>query len=182
MIRFINDGVFMKCKCGVFDIPSSYGINNTSGSHSTITCTTISPGISAGSSITLKPGELWTVPYTGSPTATTKASKDDSEKPDLSLIPYSAQIAEAKAMMVGAKKYGRDDFRNKPGTITEHIAAILRHAQSYLDGEDLCPVDGQPHLGSIRARTGIMIEQQKLGLLLDDRFKNKNTVKRPEEK
>jgi hypothetical protein len=100
-----------------------------------------------------------------------KALKNDQEKPDLSLIPYIGQIIEAKAFMVGEKKYGRYNYC-KGHKVSQLIAAILRHANAYNQGEENDPVDGQPHLGSIKACCSMLARQAELGTLIDDRFKS----------
>lgn len=98
------------------------------------------------------------------------AAKNDQEKVDLSLIPYVAQIAEAKAFMVGEKKYGRYNYC-KGHKSSQLVAAAQRHLLAWFNGEELDPVDGQPHLGSVRACISMILRQQELGTLKDDRFK-----------
>jgi len=100
-----------------------------------------------------------------------QASKNDKQKPDLSLIPYVAQIAEAQAFMVGEQKYGRYNYC-KGHKASQLMAALLRHAYAWFEGEENDPVDGQPHLGSVRACCAMLLRQQELGTLIDDRHKN----------
>lgn len=99
-----------------------------------------------------------------------KASKNDQSKVDLSLIPYIAQIAEAKAFQVGEKKYGRYNYC-KGHNASQLIAAAQRHLLAWFQGEENDPIDGQPHLGSVRACMAMLLRQQELGTLIDDRFK-----------
>lgn len=99
-----------------------------------------------------------------------KASKNDKEKPDLSLIPYSGMIIEAQAFMVGEKKYGRYNY-TKGHKTSQLIAAIMRHASAYMQGEDNDQIDGQPHLGSIKACCSMIEEQKRLNTHVDDRPK-----------
>lgn len=99
-----------------------------------------------------------------------KASKNDKEKPDLALIPAIALEAEARAFMVGEKKYGRYNFY-KGHTASQLIAALIRHATAWNEGEENDPIDGQPHLGSVRACAAMLLQQQKLGTLKDNRYK-----------
>lgn len=100
----------------------------------------------------------------------TGAKKNDKEKPDLSLIPLISQIAEAKAFMVGEKKYGRYNYC-EGHKASQLIAALVRHAYAWFEGEENDPVDGQPHLGSVKACVSMILRQQELGTLKDDRFK-----------
>ncbi len=99
-----------------------------------------------------------------------KASKNDQAKIDLSLIPYIAQVAEAKAFQVGEKKYGRYNYC-KGHKASQLIAAAQRHLLAWFQGEENDPVDGQPHLGSVRACMAMLLRQQELGTMIDDRFK-----------
>lgn len=99
-----------------------------------------------------------------------KASKNDKEKIDLSLIPYVAQQAEAKAFQVGEKKYGRYNYC-KGHKASQLVAAAQRHLLAWFQGEENDPIDGQPHLGSVRACTAMLLRQMELGTMIDDRFK-----------
>jgi len=103
-------------------------------------------------------------------TTEVKASKHDSEKADLSLIPRVALEAAARAFMVGEKKYGRYNFY-KGHDASQLIAALLRHATAWMEGEETDPQDGQHHLGSVIACASMIMQQQKLGTLRDNRFK-----------
>lgn len=105
-----------------------------------------------------------------------KAAKNDKDKLDLSLIPKVAMEAEAKAFMVGERKYGRYNYM-KGHKVSQLMAALLRHAMAYNEGEENDPIDGQPHLGSIRACTAMILKQKELGTLIDDRANPKDYKK-----
>lgn len=98
------------------------------------------------------------------------ASKNDQAKADLSLIPLVAMEAAARALMVGEKKYGRYNYY-KGHQASQLIAAMERHAKAWMEGEENDPVDGQPHLGSVIACAAMLLQQQKLGTLKDNRYK-----------
>ena len=100
-----------------------------------------------------------------------KASKNDKGKPDLSLVPQAALEAAARAFEVGEAKYGRYNYY-KGHKASKLIAALLRHATAWNEGEECDPVDGQPHLGSVIACAAMILQQSKLGTLSDDRYKN----------
>lgn len=102
-----------------------------------------------------------------------KASKNDSKKPDLSLIPYVALIKEAEALMVGEKKYGRYNY-TKGHKASQLIAALMRHTLAWYQGEENDPEDGQHHLGAARACLSMLLRQQELGTLIDDRYNPNN--------
>jgi len=100
----------------------------------------------------------------------TTASKNDKSKPDISLIPLVSMVAHAEAFMVGEKKYGRYNYCKGHKT-SQLIAAAQRHLLAYFNGEERCPIDGQPHLGSVMACCSIILRQAELGTLIDDRYK-----------
>lgn len=101
---------------------------------------------------------------------TPAASKNDSEKADLSLIPQIALEAAARAFMVGEKKYGRYNYY-KGHQASQLVAAMQRHGSAWMEGEENDPKDGQPHLGSVIACAAMLLQQQKLGTLKDNRYK-----------
>jgi hypothetical protein len=101
------------------------------------------------------------------------ASKNDSQKPDFSLIPKVAMVKEAEALMVGAKKYGRYNY-TKGHRASQLVAAMLRHIYAWQDGEELDTEDGQHHLGSVKACVSMLLHQQELGSLIDDRYKKES--------
>ncbi len=98
------------------------------------------------------------------------ASKNDNEKADLSLIPAVALEAAARAFMVGEKKYNRYNFY-KGHKASQLVAALMRHTTAWMEGEERDPVDGQLHLGSVIACAAMILQQQKLGTLKDNRYK-----------
>jgi hypothetical protein len=99
------------------------------------------------------------------------AVKHDSTKPDLSLIPYEAEVAMAAAFQVGVGKYGRDNYK-KGMEASRLIGAARRHLGAWFDNrEECCPVDGQPHLGAALACIAMIIELQRIGKLKDNRYK-----------
>jgi hypothetical protein len=97
------------------------------------------------------------------------ASKNDSEKPDLSHIPTEFLAAVAQAFMVGEKKYGRYNYY-KGHKASQLIAAAMRHLTAWMNGEENDPVDGQPHLGSVGACVAMLLKQKALGTLKDNRY------------
>lgn len=94
--------------------------------------------------------------------------KDDTGKPDYSLVPKVAMTRMAEAFNVGAKKYGRYNFC-KGLEASRIMGALLRHSYSWYDGEEFDP-DGQHHLGSVLACAAMLLRCQELGTLIDDRY------------
>jgi hypothetical protein len=107
----------------------------------------------------------------------TGAKKDDTGKVDLTMIPYSALIQEAKGFMLGKEKYGRDNYRQ--GLAVSRVGgAALRHLLAYLNGEDKDPDPKAAelglettHLGNARCCIAMLIEMTALGTVIDDRYR-----------
>jgi hypothetical protein len=72
--------------------------------------------------------------------------------------------------MVGEKKYARYNYC-KGHNAGQLIAAAKRHISAWYNGEDRDPVDGQHHLGSVMACCAMILRQEELGTLKDDRYK-----------
>lgn len=100
----------------------------------------------------------------------TGASKNDQTKADYSLVPPELLEAVARAFMVGENKYGRYNYY-KGHKASQLVAAAMRHLTAWMNGEENDPVDGQPHLGSVGACVAMLLKQQKLGTLKDNRYK-----------
>lgn len=94
-------------------------------------------------------------------------------KPDLSLIPQSALVLEALAMMEGARKYGPYNWRETPVKARTYIAASMRHLAAWLDGEELAQDSLIHHLAHARASLGVVMDAQVCGMMVDDRVKGK---------
>jgi hypothetical protein len=93
---------------------------------------------------------------TGSCWVPPAAKKDDSGKPDMSLITYSMLEPAAKVLKFGAKKYGERNYRNpNPGFEKRLVAATLRHLLAHTDGDEDDPESGEPHLA--HALTSLML-------------------------
>ena len=99
-------------------------------------------------------------------------------KPQLQLIPPVAEIAEANALEYGAFKavradggsgYGPWNWRADPILMTTYVGAIKRHLNAIMRGEDIDPKSGLSHWSHIRASTGIVLDAESVGTLIDDR-------------
>lgn len=92
------------------------------------------------------------------------------KKPQLHLIPPVANVHMAAALADGANKYGPFNWR-KPGTKlfrSTYIAAIKRHVDAILDGEDVAPDSGVSHLGHIMSNCAILLDAEKADTLHND--------------
>lgn len=90
-------------------------------------------------------------------------------KTPLHLIPPVASAAVARVHAHGAAKYGAYNWRSNQICTTTYIAAMKRHLDAYLDGEDLDPESGEPHIAHIAASCNILLDAGNHGTLVDDR-------------
>lgn len=107
------------------------------------------------------------------------ARKDDKGKPPISLIPYSALMAEARVLAHGAGRYGPHNWRGGFAW-SRLIDAALRHITAFADGQDFD--DGREgtqelHLANARACLGFLIEHYEKQLGTDDRYKSHSSEK-----
>lgn len=104
---------------------------------------------------------------------TSKGTKHDAGKPDLTLLPKVALDQEALVMGFGANKYGRYNY--KAGFDYSRLtAAALRHITAFNDGEDLDPESGISHLAHARCCLGMLLDCINLGTANDNRFKKES--------
>ncbi len=103
------------------------------------------------------------------------AKKNDSGKMDHSLIPQVAVDKLSEALMVGCRKYSR--FNYCAGMEASRIvSALLRHAFAWNEGAEFDKEDGHHHLGAVMACCAMILRQQELGTLLDDRYRAPSPV------
>jgi hypothetical protein len=92
-----------------------------------------------------------------------------SDKLPLHLWPTTATAAGSIALLNGALKYGRANWRHAGVRATIYADAIRRHLDAWLEGEEVDPDDGVPHLWAILAGTAILIDAKAAAKLTDDR-------------
>lgn len=111
-----------------------------------------------------------TRPWPAKPANDTTNPKDliGDQKPNLALVPSALTIYAARAYEIGAAKYGAYNWRKKKVRMMVYIAALLRHANCLLDGEDV-DGEGNPHVGAMLACLGIIADAKETGNLIDDR-------------
>ena len=91
----------------------------------------------------------------------TPAKKNDSGKPDMTLITYPMLEPAAKVLEFGSKKYARWNFRNpNPGFEQRLVAAILRHMLQHTNGEELDAESGLPHLAHALASLMMIFDRR----------------------
>lgn len=92
-----------------------------------------------------------------------------STKPPLALIPPTANAECAKALALGASKYGERNWLKNPVEIMTYLHAMKRHIDCILDGEDIDLESGAHHAGHVMAGCCIILDAKKHGTLLDNR-------------
>lgn len=98
-----------------------------------------------------------------------KGKKFDQDKIPLEIMPFEALEEVAKVMSLGAKKYGRHNWRG--GMLWSRLAgASLRHVFSWLKGDDKDPETGLSHLAHAACCLLFLITYELQGLGEDDRY------------
>lgn len=87
----------------------------------------------------------------------------------LHLVPDTLVIYAAMAFAEGDSKYIGYNFRIAGVRVSVYVAALRRHLMRYVNGEWADKKTGVPHLGSVAACTGILIDGHVLGIIIDDR-------------
>ncbi len=92
----------------------------------------------------------------------------------LHLWPATATALGSLAMLDGALKYGRSNFRAIGVRASIYVDAANRHLSAWFEGEELDPDSGVPHLAHALACLAILVDAQAAGKLNDDRMVNGN--------
>jgi len=91
------------------------------------------------------------------------------DKVPLHLWPGTASVLGAMALMDGAMKYGRTNWRVAGVRYSIYMDAAMRHMQKAFEGEDLDPDSGLPHEAHALACIAIIVDARYAGMLTDDR-------------
>lgn len=73
------------------------------------------------------------------------------------------------AMMEGALKYGRHNYRVSGVRASVYYDAALRHLTAFYEGEDIDPVSRLPHIVKVMACMAVLRDSQWQGNWVDDR-------------
>lgn len=87
----------------------------------------------------------------------------------LHLVPDTIEAYAALAFAEGASKYGAYNWRVAGVLASVYHSALKRHLASWHNGEEVDPVTGVPHLASVIACAGILLDARLCGKLVDDR-------------
>jgi hypothetical protein len=74
------------------------------------------------------------------------------------------------ALLEGALKYGRSNWRVAGVRASIYVDALRRHMTRWFEGEDVAPDSGIPHLAHALACLAILVDAQAAGKLNDDRM------------
>lgn len=97
--------------------------------------------------------------------------KDDSQKPDMSLIPTDALIGMAKALTYGAKKYEAHNYR-KGMHFSRLVAATMRHLSAWNEGKNTDDETGLSHLDHALASLAMLKFMEVNRQDMDNRWLN----------
>lgn len=90
-------------------------------------------------------------------------------KDPLHLLPPTASAATARVLKFGAERYSPWNWRHTRVNATTYVAAMRRHLDRWLDGEDIDPESGESHIAHVAASCNIMLDAEAFGNLADDR-------------
>lgn len=99
-----------------------------------------------------------------------EASKYDTGKPPLSLLPTAPLLEVAKVLAFGAEKYARHNWR-KGMAYSRLIDAALRHILAFNEGENNDPETGLSHLAHTLCCINFLLEYVLQGTGEDDRHR-----------
>ena len=91
-----------------------------------------------------------------------------STKLPLHLWPTAATAMGSVALLNGALKYGRNNWRRIGVRASIYVDACQRHLSAWFEGEQV-DEEGVPHLGAALACLAIIIDCEAAGKLIDDR-------------
>jgi hypothetical protein len=87
----------------------------------------------------------------------------------MSVVPAEVLMELGLAMMEGARKYGRHNYRIAGVRASVYYDAALRHLMAWWEGEDIDPDSGLPHLVKAMACLCVIRDSVVNGNWVDDR-------------
>lgn len=87
----------------------------------------------------------------------------------LSLVPQTAIAQCSLALLDGALKYGRWNWRKTPIRVSVYLDACRRHLAKFEAGVETDPDSGLPHLAHAMATIVILMDAIACGRFIDDR-------------
>jgi hypothetical protein len=87
-----------------------------------------------------------------------------------SVMPFNVLVEVSLAMLEGALKYGRFNWRTGPPIrVSDYLDALMRHVTAYAEGQDIDPDSGRHHLVKAAATLFVLIDSILCGRVVDDR-------------
>lgn len=90
-------------------------------------------------------------------------------KAGLSAVPSQPLYLLGLAMLEGARKYGRHNYRAAGIRYSVYYDAMMRHMQAWWEGEDIDPDSGLPHPAKAMACLVVLLDGMLMGNATDDR-------------
>ncbi len=90
-------------------------------------------------------------------------------KAPLSTVPANVLAELGVAMLEGALKYGRHNYRHAGVRASVYYDALMRHMMAWWEGEDIDPDSGVPHIVKAIATLVVLRDADFRGVLEDDR-------------
>jgi hypothetical protein len=103
-------------------------------------------------------------------TPPTPFMKHDHGKPRMDLLPPEALIEVSRVLGYGANKYAAHNWR-KATEWGRYSAAAMRHLTAWMNGEDVDPESGLPHVAHATCCLMFLLALQQTGVGTDDRYK-----------
>ena len=91
------------------------------------------------------------------------------KKPPLSTVPLPVVLELGTAMLEGARKYGRHNYRESKVRASVYFDATIRHLFSWWEGEDIDPDSGMSHVAKAIASLAVLRDAQINDKVVDDR-------------
>lgn len=91
------------------------------------------------------------------------------KKVPFSTVPSPVIAEVGLAMLEGALKYGRHNYRAIGVRTSVYYDAALRHLTAFWEGQDIDPDSGLPHVVKAIACLAVLRDSQLIGNVVDDR-------------
>src|SRR5688572_29793649 len=92
------------------------------------------------------------------------------QKPPMSTVPSPVLMEVGLAMLEGALKYGRHNYRDAGVRSSVYYDATMRHMMRWFEGEDIDPDSGLSHITKAIASLVVLRDAQMQGkVAFDDR-------------
>src|SRR5690606_28687072 len=87
----------------------------------------------------------------------------------MSVMPARPMMLACLALLEGALKYGRHNWRKTGVRSSVYYDAMLRHLTAWWEGQDKASDSGVKHLAHLIACAVIVLDAEHIGKLIDDR-------------